>query len=116
MRNQSSRSFLFIMAAGLLLFNGCRDEVMQDPLLSESDEKFSSEEIADRYIVIFNPEAIDYPKDFKLRTKEALGDFIFRQAETMFQQYGNLEAQMSIDYVYTHSIVGFAGGDVGCNC
>jgi len=98
--------FLFSL---VVIFNSCQEEQFQNPL-EEADDQFISEEINDKYIVVLDAEAIGYPADYRDRSKAELTDFIFRKAELLLQQYGDLDAISSIDYVYTHSIIGYAGG------
>ncbi len=93
----------------VLILDSCQEEQFQSPL-QEADNQFVSEEINDKYIVVLNAEAIGYPADYMDRSKSELADFIFGKAELLLQKYGDLDAISSIDYVYTHSIIGYAGG------
>jgi subtilisin family serine protease len=109
-RNTFSKAAFTFCMGGMLLMGACQHDASILPAEITADELFTSEIISDKYIVVLDPVAINYPADFVSRSKEELSNLIFQQAEVLLQSYSDLDDIVSIDYVYTHSIVGFAGG------
>jgi subtilisin family serine protease len=102
-------SFLFV----LLMF-GCNKEkspvtnALNTTVTSTLDsdvENFTSEPIANKYIVTLNAKALESVK----RSPVELKTVIYKVANELFAKYPDLGFENSIDYVYAHSILGFAG-------
>jgi len=101
---------ILILFSFSILQNSCQKEQnICDDSKDVADDEFSSELISNKYIVSLNEKAIEYHSQFRRSNPIQLSDIVLGIAEELYQKYPDLTVVSTIDYVYTHSIVGFAG-------
>jgi subtilisin family serine protease len=101
---------LLVLFSFSVLLNSCQKEQNVISVSTDlSNEEFSSELIENQYIVTLNEEAIGYPLRLKKGNPVQLSQMIFDIAQDLYAKYPDFTIDRSIDYVYTHSIVGFSG-------
>ncbi len=101
---------LLILFSTSILLNSCKKtHEFECKTEEKADEAFTSELISNKFIITLNEQAIGYPEKLNKWSPVQLSDIVRGIAEELFKKYPELNDVRTIDFVYTHSIVGFAG-------
>jgi subtilisin family serine protease len=99
----------FLGCIVILSMYGCKKEKTAVTAVTSTQtvnvEQFTSVPIANKYIVTFNAQELENVR----RNPVRLEDVIVRVANDLFIKYPDQSIENSIDYIYAHSIIGFAG-------